>query len=101
MTAPAPPPATFWRVEWDQGFGWPECTRRERTSRNFTSLDAAVRQILTLLHQPDHHRLVGVWQGRAEWRPISTDERLALIEEVTSGWSVDARADGEAPDEPG
>lgn len=98
--SPLPPPATFWRVEWDEGYGWPDCTHRERTARNFTTVAAAVRQILTLRQWPDHHRLVSVWTGRAEWTRLTDDERDALIEEVSSGWNDEPGDDGEAAARP-
>ena len=100
MTAPRdpqPPPPSFFRVEWDEGFGWPECTRQERTSRNFTTIAAAVRHILTLRELPSHHRLVSFWIGHTDWTRLTDDEREALIEEVSSGWDNDEGGDGGPP----
>jgi hypothetical protein len=86
------PPDRLYRVEWDEGFGWPDCERRERTSRNFSTLESAARQLRAISALPTHHRLVGTYFGRVEWEelPIETIEtELARIEEQESACDDD------------
>lgn len=60
------PPRT-WRVVFEEGFGWPECTHRTRTTRRFDNARDVARFLATLARWPDHHRLVGVWESDCRW----------------------------------
>jgi hypothetical protein len=79
------PPRAFFRIEWLEGFGWPECTRTEHTSRNYTRVEDAARQLAAIRRFPDHHTFIRAWIGRVEWEGLSEgalDEVLRAIEEV-------------------
>lgn len=54
-------PRRLWRVEWRQGYGWPDVTRHENTARNFTTPLNAARQVANILAWPSHHELIGVF----------------------------------------
>jgi len=67
-------PPTLFRVEWYEGFGWPECERRERTHRTYESLEAAMRMVDTIRSLPDHHALIGVWRTDTEWQHLTLED---------------------------
>jgi hypothetical protein len=74
------PPEAFFRIEWDEGFGFPTVERRERTSRNFTTMQAAARQLASIQAWPDHHRFVAAWIGTTTWEPLSKEALEAALE---------------------
>lgn len=64
-------PTTLFRVYFWQGYGWPECTRRERTFRTYPTPERAAQMVETVRRWPSHHKLIGVWQASAiEWEQI-------------------------------
>ena len=63
------PPRT-WRLVFWQGFGWPECERRERTTRRFDNPEDLGRFLLALEKFPDHHAVIGVWETDCAWVPV-------------------------------
>lgn len=73
-SVPASLPNRLVRVVWDAGYGWPTCTHRRRTARNFASDKNAARQVVAIRAWPSHHVLVGVWETTAlAWRKVDVD----------------------------
>jgi hypothetical protein len=66
-------PRQFYRVVWAQGFGWPECERREQTARNFRSITGVGQQLAIIERLPSHHELIGVWQSTLDWQRLDPD----------------------------
>lgn len=66
-------PKTLYRVVWLEGFGWPECTRRELRQRNYGSARVAAEQVASIRLWPDHHVLVGVWLTNTAWSQFDAD----------------------------
>jgi hypothetical protein len=73
MAEPVDLPLRLWRVVWEEGYGWPECTRRERTQRTFRSPQSARRQVATIARFPDHHQLIGVYTTRCYWERVDAE----------------------------
>jgi len=69
-------PRMLYRVEWLEGFGWPECTRKERTHRTYTNPDDARSMVATIRALPSHHELIGIWQTSTDW--IEVPEQLVI-----------------------
>lgn len=67
-------PGTLYRVEYLEGFGWPERTRQERTKRTYDTADSAARMVDTIQALPSHHRLLHVYRGRVRWTEINADD---------------------------
>lgn len=66
-------PTILYRVEWEAGYGWPLCTHRERTHRNYQTARAAGEQVASIRAWPDHHILVGVWMTNTAWTEFDPD----------------------------
>lgn len=61
------PPDRMFRVEFMEGFGFPKCTRRERTKRNFETAEDCARFVATLRALPSHHEVLGVYETGTSW----------------------------------
>lgn len=66
-------PRELWRVVFDQGYGWPRCTKRRRTQRTYPTARAAARMVATIERLPSHHRLVAVYRTDTAWEPVERD----------------------------
>jgi hypothetical protein len=75
-------PKTLWRVVFEEGFGWPECSYRLRTKRTYDKAEDAVEMVNTINALPSHHILVGVYRGEVDWTEIDTDRSPWLFGRV-------------------
>lgn len=64
------PPERFYRVEWLAALGWPDPMPQHPTARNFTTPEAAARQLARIKAFPDHCTFTGLWIGNATWAPL-------------------------------
>lgn len=71
----------MWRVVFEEGYGWPECERRERTTRKFDNARDAGRMVRTIRGLPSHHLLVGVFEARTEWLEVDPDLLVQLVDD--------------------
>lgn len=67
-------PKTFFRVEWEAGYGFPDLEYREHAKRNFENAQNAADQIAALAWPEGHHVLTGVWRGDVVWKPVDVSE---------------------------
>jgi hypothetical protein len=74
-------PKYLYRVVWEEGFGWPDCTHTMRTHRNFDSAQKAAEQVTVIRQWPHHHQLVGIFVTETGWESIQA-ETLPLPESV-------------------
>lgn len=71
-------PKVLYRVEFMEGFGFPECDRQERTKRTYENARDATAMVAEIKRHPDHHRLLGVYKCSPHWEKVTdTIERLA------------------------
>lgn len=79
-------PPRSWRVVFWEGFGWPECERRERSTRRFDNPGDVGRFLEALARWPDHHSVIGVWETACAWVPV---DPALLLEVATAAPGTD------------
>lgn len=63
-------PTRMFRVEFMQGFGYPDCVHRSETKRNFEDAGDAARLVADIQAMPSHHVLLGVYETRVMWEGV-------------------------------
>jgi hypothetical protein len=64
------PPKVLHRVEWTQGYGFPEVYKWEQTHRTYDTAGDAQRQVAHLFAMPSHHRNVRAWFTQVTWAEV-------------------------------
>lgn len=66
------PHGELYRVVWDECVGYPEpkSDTFQRRVRTYDDRGDAYKKVVSIRAYPSHCRLVGIWQGEAEWAPI-------------------------------
>lgn len=63
-------PRRIWRVEFSEGFGYPEPYKRELSKRTYETAADAAQMVRSIAAHPTHHDLVGVWTTPCDWEPV-------------------------------